>query len=175
LTTGGYQDQELRRPNWLATLAIASIASVVAAIFTSKVVGGGVVGTAALTPVIVALVTEVLRPISEWTNRGAIEPEPPEPRQPPPKRPFPWGGLIAAILIAILIGLLAFVVAAVALTVPEVLADQSITGESGHTTYFGDNADKPWGADRNWSDCFDDLEQCIRDIIEDEPVMEGGD
>jgi hypothetical protein len=140
---------------------------VVAAIFTSKVVGGGVVGTAALTPVIVALVTEVLRPISEWTTGG--------PRQPPPKRPFPWGGLIAAILIAIVIGLLAFVVAAVALTVPEVLADQSITGESGHTTYFGDNADKPWGADRNWSDCFDDLEQCIRDIIEDEPVMEGGD
>jgi hypothetical protein len=70
LTTGGYQDQELRRPNWLATLAIASIASVVAAIFTSKVVGGGVVGTAALTPVIVALVTEVLRPISEWTTGG---------------------------------------------------------------------------------------------------------
>jgi hypothetical protein len=63
-------------------------------------------------------------------------------------------------------GLVAFVIAAVSLTVPEVVADKSITGDSAHTTYFGDNEDKPWGEGRNWSDCFDDIEQCLTDIIE---------
>jgi hypothetical protein len=138
-------------------LAVASIASVVAAIFTSEVWDGGVVGSAAVTPVIVALVTEVL---SSLPRRGARrEPAEPERRA---RRRFGVGALVAAILI----GLLAFVIAAVALTVPEVVADKSITGQSGHTTYFGDNEDAPWGESRSWSDCFDDIEQCITDIVE---------
>jgi MFS family permease len=154
LSTDGYQEG---RPNRLLMLAIASIASVLAAIFTSEVWDSGVVGTAAVTPVIVALVTELLTPLA----RGRGEPRGPEP---PTRRRSRFG--LGALVGAILTGLLAFVIAALALTVPEVVADKSITGESGHTTYFGSNADTPWGEARSWSDCFDDIEQCIRDIIE---------
>ncbi|MCA1700044.1 MAG: hypothetical protein LC790_14535 [Actinobacteria bacterium] len=147
---------ERRRPNRLLTLAIASIASVAAAIVTSQVWDGGVVANAALTPVIVAVVTGVLSPLMKPEKPGPTEPE-----RDAPKRRFPVGALVGAIVI----GLVAFVIAAVALTLPEVVADKSITGESGHTTYFGDNDDKPWGETRTWSGCFDDIEQCVSDII----------
>jgi MFS family permease len=157
LSTGGYEER--RSPNRLLTLAIASIASVVAAIFTSEVWGGGTVGTAAVTPVIATLVTDLLS--ARLRGRG----EPGDPAEPePPARRRRLG--LGAILAAIVIGLVAFLIAAVALTVPEVIADKSITGESGHTTYFGNNDDKPWGEARSWSDCFDDIEQCITDIVE---------
>lgn len=156
LSTDGYEE---RRPNRWLMLAIGSIASVVAAVFTSQVWSGGVVGTAAMTPVIVTLVTELLSPLSRpRRERGAAAGRGPAARR---RRVS-----VGAIVLAIAIGLLAFVLAAVALTVPEVVADKSITGESGHTTYFGDNADTPWGEARSWSDCFDDIEQCIRDIVE---------
>lgn len=157
LSTGGYL--ESRHPNRLLTLAIASVASLVAAIVTSEVWDGGVVGTAAVTPVIVALITDALTPLTggREARRERAEPEPS-----PPRRRFRVGVLVAAVVI----GLLAFVVVAAALTIPEVVADKSITGDSGHTTYFGDNEGKPWGEGRNWGDCFDDIEQCVRDIIE---------
>jgi hypothetical protein len=157
LSTGGTQDQG--GPNRLLTLVIASIASVVAAVFTSQVWDGGVVGTAAVTPVIVALVKDALSLLT--SGRGAPR-EPAGQERAEPRRRFPVGAIVAAILI----GLAAFVIAAVALTVPEVVADTSITGDSGQTTYFGDNEDKPWGKDMSWSDCFDDIKKCIQDIIE---------
>jgi hypothetical protein len=141
------------RPNRLFTLLVASAASVVAAIVTSQVWDAGVVGTAAITPVIVALVKDVARPLTR---------EPPEPA--PERRR--WRVRFGWIVATILIGLLAFVVAALALTIPEVAADESVTGDAGHTTYFGDNSDKPWGAGRTWADCFDDLRKCIEDIVE---------
>jgi hypothetical protein len=157
LSTGAYEER--RRPSRLLTLAIASIASVAAAIFTAEVWDGGVVGSAAVTPVIVTLVTEVLspRPGGRGGRRDPAEPEHPAPR----RRPG-----VGTVVLAIAIGLTAFVIAALALTVPEVVADKSITGESGHTTYFGDNEDTPWGEARSWSDCFDDIEQCLKDIVD---------
>lgn len=156
MSTAGHEER--RRPKRLLTLAIATIASVVAAIVTSKVSDGGVVAKAALTPVIVAVVTDVLSARMKPDTRSG----PAEPRRVPPKRRFPFGVLLGAIVI----GLLAFVIAAVALTLPEIVADKSITGESGHTTYFGDNEDTPWGETLTWSDCLDDIEQCVSDIID---------
>ncbi len=147
---------ERRRRNRLLTLAVASVASVIAAVIASKVSNGGGVIEAAITPVIVAVVTDVLSPI------GKSQEQPPPTEQKAPKRRFPVGALLAAIVI----GLVAFMIAAIALTLPEVIADKSITGESGHTTYFGDNADTPWGETLSWSDCFDDIETCVRDIID---------
>lgn len=145
------------RPNRLLTLTIAVVASVAAAIFTSKVWDGGVLGSAVATPVIVTLLTELLstlpREEKDPVDRGASA----------PRRRLGLGGIVAAILI----GLAAFVIAALALTIPEVAADQSITGASGQTTFFGSNADTPWGEARSWSDCFDDIEQCVRDIVEE--------
>jgi uncharacterized membrane protein YvlD (DUF360 family) len=141
------------RPNRLFTLLVASVASVAAAILTSQLWDAGVVGTAAITPVVVALVKDVFRPLTR---------EPPDPA-PERRRVRIRAGWIVA---TILIGLLAFVVAALALTIPEVAADKSITGDAGHTTYFGDNSDKPWGQGRTWADCFDDLRACIEDIVE---------
>lgn len=145
------------RPNRLLTLTIAVVASAAAAIFTSKVWDGGVLGSAVVTPVIVTLLTELLstlpREEKDPVDRGA----------PTPRRRLGLGGIVAAILI----GLAAFVIAALALTIPEVAADQSITGASGQTTFFGSNADTPWGEARSWSDCFDDIEQCVRDIVEE--------
>jgi len=143
----------------LLTLVIATVASVVAAIFAAEVIGGGVVGTAAVTPVIVALVTGLLTAVSPGQDDRA---ERSGADSPPPRRGLSFGAVVAAILI----GLAAFLIAAIALTVPEVVADKSITGEDAHTTFFGDNADRPWGEARSWSDCFDDIEQCVRDIVE---------
>jgi MFS family permease len=157
LSTGGYEERQ--RPSRLLTLAIASLASLAAAIVTSEVWDGGVVGTAAVTPVIVALVTDALTPL---TRRREARSEQPGSERPRPRRGFLLGALVGAIVI----GLLAFLITAVALTVPEVVADKSITGDGGHTTYFGDNKDTPWGEARSWSECLDEVVQCARDIIE---------
>jgi hypothetical protein len=163
---GCYGDAKKERPrlNRLLTLVIATAASVVAAIVASELFDGGVVATAAITPVIVALVTDLLSAVTP----GRGDREAPQPagsaaaETPPPRRRLGFGAIVAAILT----GLAAFLIAVVALTVPEVVADKSITGDSAHTTFFGDNANKPWGEARSWSDCFDDIEQCVRDIVE---------
>ncbi len=145
-------------PNRLLTVVIATIASVVAAIVTSNLFDAGVVGSAAITPVIVALVTEVL----SLRRREGGRPEPDQPG-PPPRRRLGVGGIV----VAILIGLLAFVIAVFALTIPEVAADKTITGDSGETTFFGTNEGTPWEEGRSFSDCLDDIEQCVRDIVEE--------
>ena len=163
----------------LATLVIASAASATAAIATSRVWGPGTFITAALTPVIVAFVTEALRrPSDKVAERVSVvretraggpapptvpetssearlderagrayerevgrapETRPPEPGRPyrtyaePPSRRLP-------VAIAVTTGLLAFLVAAAALTLPELLAGDSVTGRD-RTTLFGGESD----------------------------------
>jgi hypothetical protein len=163
---------ERKRVNRFLTLGIASLASIVAAVVTSEFWRGGVLGSAAVTPVIVALVKDLLSPLERArAARREAEEAPaateaagaPDDRSPlRPRWPFVLGG----ILVGILIGLVAFLLAAVILTVPEVVADKSITGGGAETTFFGDNDEKPWGKIGSWSECFDDLEQCVKDIVE---------
>jgi hypothetical protein len=163
---------EPKRGNRFLTLGISSLASIVAAVVTSQFWRGGVVGSAAVTPVIVTLVKDLMSPLARSraarheAEEAAVATESAGAsgnRSPRRSRwPFVLGGLLAGILI----GLVAFLLAAVILTVPEVVADKSITGGGGETTFFGDNDTKPWGKARNWSECFNDLEQCVKDIVE---------
>lgn len=164
----------------LATLVIASAASATAAIVTSRVWGPGTFITAALTPVIVAFVTEALRRpsdkvaerVSVVRERRAGDPMPPtvpetasearldervgpaydeqvgrapQPQAPegrpyrtyaePPPRRLP-------VAIAVTTGLLAFLVAAAALTLPELLAGDSVTGRDRTTLFGGESRDE---------------------------------
>jgi hypothetical protein len=163
------QREEERRLS-VRTLAIASLASASAAIVTSYFWTGGTPIAAAVTPVIVALVSELLhRPTERIAGRftretTAILPDaagaapPPEPDadslpgrapaepgsrpggpQPPvrvygrqaPRRRRIAIGVVAATAV------LAFAIAAAALTLPELIAGESI-GKSGRdTTLFG--------------------------------------
>jgi hypothetical protein len=160
------RDLERKRLNRFLTLGISSLASITAAIATSEFWRGGVVGSAAVTPVIVALVKDLLSPLA---RRRAAGRQAEEAASAPDDRPAPrprWTVFVGGTLVGILIGLLAFLLAAVILTVPEVVADKSIIGHGGETTFFGDNADKPWGKIGSWSKCFDDIVQCVKNILE---------
>lgn len=164
----------------LATLVIASAASATAAIVTSRVWGPGTFITAALTPVIVAFVTEALRrpsdrvaervsvvrerragdpmppTVPETASEARLDervgpaydeqvgraPQPPAPEgrpyrtyaEPPPRR--------LPVAIAVTTGLLAFLVAAAALTLPELLAGDSVTGRDRTTLFGGESRDE---------------------------------
>jgi uncharacterized membrane protein YvlD (DUF360 family) len=139
----------------LRTLAIASVASAAAALITSQFWIRGTPIAAALTPIIVTLVSELLhRPTEKIAARMTVETDAlPEAAgaQPPPRseeiapRPAPdpdfkvyrsgsarrkriaWATVLTT-------GLLAFVIAAVVLTVPELLAGGSIGGRDRATT-----------------------------------------
>ena len=141
----------------LSTLAIAALASAAAAFVTSKVWAGGTLWSAAASPVIVALVKEGLnRPASKLqtvrlerlgstreVELGETAPPPPDTgpvrvysSSVSPLRSRRWR-------IAILTGLLAFVVVAVVYTVPELVAGRSIGGSGNQaTTLFGGTARK---------------------------------
>ncbi len=160
----------------LATLFISAIASAAAAYLTSKIWAPGTLVSAAMTPVIVALVKEMLRKPTEvitnvvpqvvptpsrWTRTDAGEPglvaevhdeTPPTAVQPgradEPPIVVPHAGGTAPVKvystrgnrlrwrIAVITGLLGFVIAVAAFTVPELLAGQSLGG-SHKTTIFG--------------------------------------
>jgi hypothetical protein len=173
-----------RREGFSATtLAVAAVASAVAAVVTSHFWKNGTVLTAAMTPVIVSIVKEGLqRPIqSDVVRRSATSarrvvaggaavrtadaresspaagavPTPPAPNgangeltqgdvllthprrtyggDRPPRRGFPLHG--RSLKLAIVTGLLAFLVAAVVLTVPELVFGGAVS--SGRTTFFG--------------------------------------
>lgn len=147
----------------LSTLAIAAVASGVAAYVTSKLWPGGTLISASLSPVIVALVKEGLAKTTDVTTRRVRDlatgktievevpredvPEPFDPlapvTPPPPteqrdtvsihrdgaRRGKRWK-------LAVVTGLLAFVVAAVVITVPQLIANSADGGGRG-TTYFG--------------------------------------
>lgn len=155
------------------TLVIAALASLVAALVTSRFWVAGTPLAAALTPVIVTIVSELLHRPTEaiarrvTTERTALLPEamgagPPDERNEgqaaePPRRPARdlegspsqvrvyrperrrWGRIHPKIVAVTAI--LAFAIAAAALTVPELIAGESIGKGSGNTSLFSGDAD----------------------------------
>jgi hypothetical protein len=148
---------------------VASVASVVAAVLTRELFDAGVVASAALTPLVVALVSDSLY----MAARGRAKPAEAQPDgatttatgshpAPPPKRRLPIVG-------AILIGLLAFLIAVLVLTIPEAVSGKSLTGGDDQTTFFGSNQDKPWNTGDEFRSCFDSLDalgDCVDEILQ---------
>jgi hypothetical protein len=156
--------EEERRLN-MRTLVIASSASAAAALLTSQLWIAGTWIAAAMTPVIVALVSEMLhRPTAKLTERftaetdalpeaaGAGPPPRSEARRPEPpardmtiytspKRRLPWRTIL-------LTGGLAFVIGAAVLTLPELIAGQSLGKGDGAVSIAPINKDR----DRNRDD-----------------------
>ena len=173
------REREDERRLSIRTLAIASIASATAAVVTSQFWAGGTPYAAAFTPVIVALVSELLHkptekiaermpdrealglrtPLSRAREPASVprpgEPEsgqPPvptgrTPHKPPPteagpvpvnvyKQPAPRRRRIA-LGVVLATGVLAFAIAAAALTLPELIAGQSIGKSDRKSTFFG--------------------------------------
>jgi hypothetical protein len=134
-------------------------------VLTREVFDAGVVASAAITPVVVALVSEGIYLAATHPGGEQPAPEPstgsPPPAPPPPRRRLPIVG-------AILIGLLAFVIAVLILTVPEAVTGTSITGGDEQTTFFGSNEDMPWSTGDRWRACFDSLDalgDCVDDVL----------
>jgi hypothetical protein len=147
------------------TLVIASAASLAAALITSRFWIRGTPIAAALTPVIVTIVSEMLNRPTEaiakrvTTDRTAILPEatgagPPAEQRDEPARPARdlegepvptriyraeprrgWGRVHPKVVVVTAV--LAFVIAATALTVPELIAGESIGKGDRKTSLFG--------------------------------------
>ena len=150
------REREEERRLSVRTLAIASVAAAAAAIITSQFWTAGTPIAAAITPVIVALVSELLhRPTEKIATRmtvertrvlppkgvGPPEPEAPvEPEQPVSvyrREPAPRRGRKIALGVVITTAVLAFAVAAAALTIPELITGGSIGKGDRDTTLFG--------------------------------------
>jgi hypothetical protein len=141
-------------------------------VVTRELFDAGVVASAAITPVVVALVSDGMY-LAARARSG--EPAPAAGAEPAPgaepttaSRPPPPPRRGAPIIGAILIGLLAFVIAVLVLTIPEVVSDKSITGSDEQTTFFGSNQDKPWNTGDEFRDCFDSFEafgDCVEEIF----------
>ena len=177
------RSREEERRLSIRTLVIASVASATAAIVTSQFWVRGTPIAAALTPVIVTLVSELLhRPTAKIAERlttqtdvlpretdilpeaaGAGPPPPGEEREPRPareapmrdphaeraaepeftvyrsgstaSRDLPWRAILVTATIA-------FLIAAAALTLPELIAGQSVGGGDRNFTLFGGESDK---------------------------------
>jgi len=142
----------------MQTLLITAIASAAAAYVTSQIWAAGTLAAAASTPVLVALLKEMLaKPAAVVTRavpvRGVVRStphagEPEEARDTPeaieqriaqlgeapgssrPRRRRNWQ-------IAVVTGLLGFLIAAVIITVPELVAGSSASGGGRDTTLFG--------------------------------------
>jgi hypothetical protein len=145
------------------TLVIASMASLAAALVVSQFWINGTPIAAALTPVIVAIVSELLHRPTEaiakrvTTERSALLPEasgagPADSGEapPPPARDLEgppsqvrvyrserrrWGRIHPRVVV--LTAVLAFAVAAAALTLPELIAGQSVGNGDRKTSFFG--------------------------------------
>ena len=143
------------------TLIIASLASAAAAVITSQVWTKGTPIAAAVTPVLVTIISELLhRPTEKIADRftsetdalpeaaGAEPPPPAEETSPapalddtvsvyrqPPKRRLAWGPIAATAAAAFAIG-------AVIVTVPELVTGHSIGDSSRHTTLTGGKKSK---------------------------------
>jgi hypothetical protein len=116
----------MRRPGRLSlpAIAAASVASGSAALITSQVWGKGTLVAAALSPLIVALLSELLEGAS-WRL---------------PDLPY-------RLKIALLTAVIAFAVAASLLTAPELITGKSLARGDRATTYFGGEEEKSTGLD----------------------------
>jgi hypothetical protein len=145
----------------LGTLIVAAISAVVAATVVSRLWQSGTVMATAMTPVLVTLVKEALerpaRRVSSIAGRSAAVPvAPPEPEP----RPQPIGSPPAVVVthdegltpmrvyrperrvrrrwkLALATGLLAFLIAVAAMTLPELVAGRSVVSAKHDTTIFG--------------------------------------
>ena len=153
------REREEERRLSIRTLAIASVAAAAAAIITSQFWVAGTPIAAAITPVIVALVSELLhRPTAVIAERltvdrtavlpakGAAPPEPVETESPheaeAPVRVYrrqaaPRRKRRIALGVVVTTAVLAFAVAAAALTIPELITGGSIGKGDRDTTLFG--------------------------------------
>ncbi len=147
------------------TLTVASLASAVAAFTASHILRGSAVLTAAVTPVVVALVSEFLRRPVERVS-ATVAPVRPRPPTPPPggrgpeapRAPEPqaavheedWAPISYTERTApgwrprwrpvLLTGLAAFVIVIGFYTIPDLLVGHSITGAGGTLTFFPGNS-----------------------------------
>jgi hypothetical protein len=142
----------------LGTLIVAAISAVVAATVVSRIWQPGTVMATAMTPVLVTLVKEALerpaRRVSSLAGRVTAVPVEPE------RRPEPIGSPPAVVVtddeglspmrvyrpgrrvrrrwkLAVATGLLAFLIAVAAMTLPELVAGRSVVSASHDTTIFG--------------------------------------
>jgi hypothetical protein len=142
----------------LGTLIVAAISAVVAATVVSRIWQPGTVMATAMTPVLVTLVKEALerpaRRVSSLAGRATAVPVELE------RRPEPIGSPPAVVVtddagltpmrvyrparrvrrrwkLAIATGLLAFLIAVAAMTLPELVAGRSVVSASHDTTIFG--------------------------------------
>jgi hypothetical protein len=151
------------------TLLIAGVASATAAIVIPMLWRPGTVFAAAMTPIVVALVSETLRrPVESVssvrvrrTTRGAAILEPPEPEPFDPLAP-PSAEELAVLpdtatapraehrrpltarqwKLALATGLAAFAIVAVIFTATELVAGSPVSAGSGSTTFFGGSSKK---------------------------------
>ena len=142
----------------LPTLLITAVASAAAAYTCSKIWAPGTLASAAFTPVLVAIIKEALaRPTQAVTKavpirgvvRGTAPPSQPDelPAPAPPtleRVPQPGevsyhstGSSSRRWRLAVITGLLGFVVCVLVFTLPELVAGQSATGGGRSTTLFG--------------------------------------
>lgn len=142
----------------LPTLIVTAVASATAAYVTSKLWAPGTLGAAAFTPVLIAVLKEMLYKPAEVVTRvvpvrGVVRSTAPsgEPQRPPAspevvEERVPQPGEAAGVSrgprgrnwkVAVVTGLLGFVLAAVIITVPELVAGGSAAGGGRETTFFG--------------------------------------
>lgn len=159
------------------TLIIASIASAAAAVITSQFWIRGTPIAAALTPIIVTLVSELLhRPTAKIAQRrttGADE----SPREledeslrefkvyrsgAARRRRIAWATVLTT-------GLLAFVIAAVVLTVPELIAGGSIGGRDRATTLVPSKKKDRGDRDGQAEQTVTEEQQTVTETVPSEP------
>jgi hypothetical protein len=144
----------------LPTLVVTAVASAAAAYVTSQIWAPGTLAAAAFTPVLVALLKEMLvKPVEVVTRavpvRGVVRSASStgEPADAPHEKPEAIEARIAQLgeapgssrpgrarrnwQLAVITGLLGFIIAAVIITVPELVAGSSASGGGRDTTFFG--------------------------------------
>ena len=133
------------------TLGIAAIAAVVAAVVVSHFWSGGTLWATAMTPVIVAVVKEMLERPAQKITEVSIVPRRQHPddliveevepdalgARPQVEGYKTYGVRQKHFKLAIVTGLIAFVIGAAILTVPELVAGRSITNGDRGSSVFG--------------------------------------